>query len=538
MLGQQLGSRSRSVHSRHVYVHEHQVRLDSSHGDQGFLSGGRLSYQAETCRRAEHRASGGARQHTVVDDEHAVFLTVGCSVRDVPQLSKKAMNRSRLFYGYLLAVALVVVGLNLLARSYDTTHPDQVLEFIFLFAAGIALNVADVRLDRGHLTLGGIVVVAAAMLTNPLDATLIGLSIALGQVPRGLRAGAANATIYTCIASLCAWIASEFHTTGDIPLVYRLLVVLTFVLSNIVLVAAALSFNSGESVRSILRVNLTPSLYAAFAYMGLAGLLTSYVLDGSPRGYLLATIVFVLALALTDTIAGRRVRRVLESELSDADRHLFHSRAVEGVVHNLRNHMANAVGYLREIDPHRLDPVDRDSLETATAAATDAVTVLRDLSQGATPRVQFATGPIDLNELVSRAMGMARPRARTKEVQLAVRETPDVVNVRADPLLMREVITNLLNNAIDAVGKGGRVEATTGKRGSGWPYLSIADNGPGVADDQRHHLFEPHFTTKEGGTGLGLFMSYGIVREHQGQLLFEGNRRGAVFTVVLPPFSA
>ena len=446
------------------------------------------------------------------------------------------MNRSWLFYCYLAAVALVVVWLNLLSRSYDIAHPDQVLEFGFLFVAGIGLNLADVRLDRGRLTLGGIIVVAAAILTNPLDATLIGLTIALGQAPRGIKAGLANAIIYTCIASLCAWIASVFHTTGDLPFGSRLLVVLTFVLSNIVLVAGALSFASGESVRSILRVNLTTPLYAAFAYMGLAGLLTSYVLDGSTRGYFLATIVFVLALALTDTIAGRRVRRVLESELSDADRHLFHSRAVEGVVHNLRNHMANAVGYLREIDPRRLDPVDRDSLETATAAATDAVTVLRDLSQGATPRVTYAANPIDLNELVARAIGMARPRARTKEVQLAVRESPEVVNVRADPLLMREVITNLLNNAIDAVGQGGRVDASTGRRGNGWPYFSIADNGPGVSDDQRHHLFEPHFTTKEGGTGLGLFMSYGIVREHQGQLLYEGSRRGAVFTVTIPPF--
>jgi signal transduction histidine kinase len=252
---------------------------------------------------------------------------------------------------------------------------------------------------------------------------------------------------------------------------------------------------------------------------------------------LLATIVCVLALALTDTIAGRRVRKVLESELSDADRHLFHSRAVEGVVHNLRNHMATALGYLREIDLRRLDPVDRESVETATLAANDAVTVLRSLAQGATPRVSYAQDPVDLNELVTRALGMSRPRARGKAVQLTVREAPEEVKVRADPLLLREVITNLLNNAIDAAPQGGHVEATTGRRGNGWPYLTVGDDGPGVADENRHRLFEPHFSTKEGGTGLGLFMSYGIVREHQGQLTYSGGSRGAVFTVILPPFS-
>jgi signal transduction histidine kinase len=247
--------------------------------------------------------------------------------------------------------------------------------------------------------------------------------------------------------------------------------------------------------------------------------------------------VCVLALALTDTIAGRRVRRVLESELSDADRHLFHSRAVEGVVHNLRNHVATAVGYLKEIEPHRLDPVDRESLETATAAATDAATVLRSLSQGATPRVSYASEPVDLNELVTRALAMARPRARDKEIQLAIRESSEDVNVHADPLLMREVITNLINNAIDAAPSRGVVTATAGRR-SGRPYFSIADDGPGISDEHRHHLFEPHFTTKEGGTGLGLFMSYGIVREHQGDLTYQGGRHGAVFVVSLPPYLA
>ncbi|HET7420636.1 MAG TPA: HAMP domain-containing sensor histidine kinase, partial [Candidatus Dormibacteraeota bacterium] len=251
--------------------------------------------------------------------------------------------------------------------------------------------------------------------------------------------------------------------------------------------------------------------------------------------YLLASIVFVLALALTDTIAGRRVRRVLESELSDADRHLFHSRAVEGVVHNVRNHMATTVGYLKEIDLNRLDPVDKEAVVTATASASDAVTVLRTLSQGATPRVSFAREPVDLNELVALAMGMARPRARTKEIELAVRESSEEVKVKADPLLLREVVTNLVNNAIDAAPDKGKVDVTIGRRGNS-SYVSVADDGPGVAEENRHHLFEPHYTTKEAGTGLGLFMSYGVIREHQGDLIYSGSHRGAVFTVVLPPF--
>jgi len=336
----------------------------------------------------------------------------------------------------------------------------------------------------------------------------------------------------TCVGSI---VATQLRFDGPLSFGSRVVVVVVLCATNLALVVAALRIRTGESAASIVTHNFTPSFYAAFAYFGFAALLLSYVLDGSATGYLLATIVCVLALALTDTIAGRRVRRVLESELSDADRHLFHSRAVEGVVHNLRNHVATAVGYLKEIEPHRLDPVDRESLETATAAATDAVTVLRSLSQGATPRVSYASEPVDLNELVTRALGMARPRARGKEIQLAIRESSEDVNVRADPLLMREVITNLMNNAIDAAPPGGRVTASAGRRG-GRPYFSVADDGPGISDEHRHHLFEPHFTTKEGGTGLGLFMSYGIVREHQGQLLFEGNRRGAVFTVVLPPF--
>jgi signal transduction histidine kinase len=346
----------------------------------------------------------------------------------------------------------------------------------------------------------------------------------------------ANLALATSINCAAAVLAVQLHMGGPLSIAARLVIQLAWVVANLALTAIAIRIRTGESISSIARKNFTMPFLAAFAYFALAAVLVSYVLDGTLLGYLLATIVCVLALALTDTIAGRRERTVLESELSDADRHLFHSRAVEGVVHNLRNHMATAVGYLRDIDRRRLDDVDRESLETAIEAANDAVAVLRSLAQGATPKVSYAPAAIDLNELAARAVGMARPRARGKEVQLAIRESAADVKVRADPLLLREVMTNLLNNAIDAVPHGGQVEVSTGRRENGWAFVSISDNGPGVPDEHRHHLFEPHFTTKEGGTGLGLFMSYGIVKEHQGQLLFEGNRRGAVFTVILPPF--
>ena len=446
------------------------------------------------------------------------------------------MPRTTAAYVYLVGLALVVVLVNLPFGAYESRNPDRLLDVVFVCVAAAALNVPQVRIDQGRLSLSGLAIGSAAILFNPLDATLVGVVSTATLIRRGTYPIIGNAVFSATVAAIGSAVGAELSSGPIKPITARLLVLMTCIVLNVATVATAFRIGSGESTRRLFRANITPPFQIALGYMALAAILISYVLDGSPTGYLLATIVCILALALTDTIAGRRVRRVLESELSDADRHLFHSRAVEGVVHNLRNHVATAVGYLKEIDPRRLDPVDREAIETATAAANDAVTVLRSLEQGATPRVNFATDPVDLNELVSRGSGMARPRARTKEVQMAVRESPEDVRVRADPLLMREVITNLVNNAIDAAPVGGAVQLSAGRRSNGWPYFSVADNGPGVSEDQRHHLFEPHFTTKEGGTGLGLFMSYGIVREHQGQLFYEGSRRGAVFTVVLPPF--
>lgn len=456
-------------------------------------------------------------------------------LRDAAQLINNRTVRVVLTYAYLVIVVALLVIANYTTRDEVRTHPDNVVEVVFLVVAVVLLSSADVRIERGSLSLAGIAMGAATILLNPLDATLVGLSLGIPMFRRGRWRMFANGILAAGYVFVGATIAGTLRNEGSVSFLDRILVLASYNVCSWVMVGAGMSLLTAEPIRSIVRHNFTASFYLAFAYFAAAALLTSYLLDGSLLGYFLASIVLLLALALTDTIAGRRVRRVLESELSDADRHLFHSRAVEGVVHNVRNHIATAVGFLKEIDLNRLDEVDREAVETATTAASDAVTVLRTLSQGATPRVAFAREPVDLNELVALALGMARPRARSKETVLSLRESSDEVKVKADPLLLREVVTNLINNAIDAAPQKGKVDVTVGKRGSS-SYVTVADDGAGVAEENRHHLFEPHYTTKESGTGLGLFMSFGVVREHQGELLYSGSSRGAVFTVVLPPF--
>lgn len=447
------------------------------------------------------------------------------------------MARTVQSYVYIAVLAAVVSMLNLLTAGYSGSHEDSVIEVAYFIIAAFALTFVRVRLERGTLTLSALSAGTAAVLLNPMNATLVGLATGFAMARRQRWQLVANPVMSATLTVTAATVASVLRGSTSLPLSGRLIVLLVADIAGIALVAVGLSIRSGESIQSIARHNFTSLFLLAYGYFTLGSLLVSYLVDGSLLGYLLATIVFVLALALTDTIAGRRVRRVLESELSDADRHLFHSRAVEGVVHNLRNHLATTVGYLKEIDLHRLDPVDREAVATATAAANDAVAVLRGLAQGATPRVTFAPDPVDLNELASTSIGMARPRAKVKQIEVGLRESPEEVKVKADPLLLREVMTNLVNNAIDAAPAGGHVNVSTGRRGSGTAFFSVADDGPGVAEENRHRLFEPHFTTKESGTGLGLFMSYGVIREHQGQLLYTGSARGAVFTVTLPPFA-
>jgi signal transduction histidine kinase len=158
----------------------------------------------------------------------------------------------------------------------------------------------------------------------------------------------------------------------------------------------------------------------------------------------------------------------------------------------------------------------------------------------------------DLRELARDTLELLRPLAdkRTVALELASEAADATVNVDAGQ--MQQVLTNLTMNAIQAMPRGGTVEVRLRRGKTRAPTevggadaeclcVEVKDHGDGIAKENLSHLFEPFFTTKEvgEGTGLGLAVTYGIVREHGGWITVDSEvGRGSTFSVYLPTVMA
>jgi signal transduction histidine kinase len=306
-------------------------------------------------------------------------------------------------------------------------------------------------------------------------------------------------------------------------------------LANWLVNLIGLAVLTDEPIRKTVRAIFSRAFLAAFIYFALAAMLIASVMDGSPRGYLLATVVALLSVTLTETLAERRSRAALEAQVADSQRHLGYSRALEGVVHSLRHQLAISKGYLEDVLELRLGAQARGRADGAKASTDVALKMLDRLSASASPRVTIAPEPVNLSEIAISTAEMVRGLAAGQRSRVEVTEQVRPVLAIGDPAMLREVATELVINALQAVEHGGTVKISVGTRRGGWANLSVSDSGPGISDVQRDHLFEPHYTTKPSGTGMGLFTAFGIVREHGGQLIYEGGPKpGAVFTVLVP----
>lgn len=142
----------------------------------------------------------------------------------------------------------------------------------------------------------------------------------------------------------------------------------------------------------------------------------------------------------------------------------------------------------------------------------------------------------DITRVINEVVTMIRPLKKYSSHDLIFDENrPLMIEINASRI--KQVILNLVANALQATGDQGRVEVTVQDR-TDWVVIRVADNGQGMTPDEKEHLFDPFFTTKEAGkgTGLGLSITHRIVEEHHGTIdpISEGRGKGSTFVVKLP----
>jgi signal transduction histidine kinase len=199
-------------------------------------------------------------------------------------------------------------------------------------------------------------------------------------------------------------------------------------------------------------------------------------------------------------------------------------------------------------------------LRTPLTAITGFAAVLRERLAGRPKDVELAgkieRGVSDLETVTRRLLSFTEtPELSKRRVRLcdivdsalemlpaddrgAVSLLPDgaggSLSVDGDALQLRQAILNLVRNACEAAGENGSVRITLRRKGDE-AQVEVEDNGPGVPQDLGTRVFLPFFTTKRGGTGLGLAYSEKLVRAHGGQITLDGGPgKGAVFTIRLP----
>jgi signal transduction histidine kinase/CheY-like chemotaxis protein len=211
-----------------------------------------------------------------------------------------------------------------------------------------------------------------------------------------------------------------------------------------------------------------------------------------------------------------------------------------GAAHHLNNLLTIVVGrvqlLLRAVDDER----QRRPLAIIEKAAKDGAEVVRRLQQFSRTRQITRPRHVSLDEVARDVLGLTRghwqdgPRARGVSVEVESR-FGGVPPVEGDPTALREAVTNLVLNAVDAMPAGGRLTVETRAAG-GRVSLVVADTGTGMSDTVLRRAHEPFFTTKGvKATGLGLSVAYGIVRSHGGELTVESEEgRGTTVTLTLP----
>jgi signal transduction histidine kinase len=215
---------------------------------------------------------------------------------------------------------------------------------------------------------------------------------------------------------------------------------------------------------------------------------------------------------------------------------------VADIAHELRTPLSNLRGYLEAIGDGLVAPDEATirSLAEETEALSHLVHDLQDLSLADAGALKLDRQTADITDIIEAAVTALRPKAAARGLVITTAAAPDLPPVSVDVHRIRQVLHNLLENAIIHAESGGTVTVTAGRR-DGFVSVSVADTGEGIPPEELAHIFERFYRVDKsraratGGTGLGLTISKRLVEAHGGAITAASTPgAGADFTFTLP----
>ncbi len=249
-------------------------------------------------------------------------------------------------------------------------------------------------------------------------------------------------------------------------------------------------------------------------------------------------------------IASRMATAVENSKLfermKERDRLAALGEMAAGLAHEIRNPLGAIKGSAQYLSPKSLPSEDREFLEVIVEEVDRLNSVVTNFLDYSRPLKQnFA--PTDVGEVVRRTLKLFTTQVPAN-VAVTIEEAEGLPRVEADAEQLRQVLINLMQNAIQAMPDGGELTLVLGTDGDpgGWRFnesptmveLRVRDSGVGFTDEMRRHAFIPFYTTKEKGTGLGLAICQRIVKNHGGAISVKNRAGGGTeFLIRLPSLS-
>ena len=248
-----------------------------------------------------------------------------------------------------------------------------------------------------------------------------------------------------------------------------------------------------------------------------------------------------LAESFNEMVEQLRERESLEKRLNEAEHLSKVGQLASGIAHEIRNplnYISLAIDHLKS-EVLSSCPSRRDEMETLTDKIKEEVRranymVLNFMNYGRPLKLRIAE--FSYPELIKKALPLLQDKLTEQHIEVVTKLGPDLPLMEADQELMRNCLVNFITNGAQAMPDGGVITLGANfDREAALFRLTFSDQGNGILSDDISKIFQPYFTTKEAGIGLGLAITERIIKEHGGKITVESREgEGTTFTVILP----